>query len=149
MNKCQHKKILVPIDGSKITTRLLDRAIEVAKQNQATIDLLNVIQVDQLTDGFASTMEIDEDGTYVMVKTIEERMDDLQKRAIQAGVNEVNIHIRFGNPKEVIAREFPQDHHTDLTIIGATGLSRVERVLVGSTTAYVVRYSPCDVMVVH
>lgn len=149
MNKCQHKKILVPIDGSKITPRLMNRAIEVAKQNHATLDLLNVIQIDQLTDGFASTMEIDEDGTYVMVKTIEERLNDLKQRAIKAGLKDVHIHMRFGSPKEVIAREFPHDHQTDLTIIGATGLSRVERVLVGSTTAYVVRYSPCDVMVVH
>ncbi|WP_295746190.1 universal stress protein [uncultured Limosilactobacillus sp.] len=149
MEKYQHQKFLVPIDGSKITPHLVDRAIELAKQNNATIDLLNVMQIDQLTDGFASTMEIDEDGTYTLVKTIEERLDDLKQRAIKSGVKDVHIHIRFGSPKEVIAREFPADHHTDLTIIGATGLSRVERVLVGSTTAYVVRYSPCDVMVIH
>lgn len=149
MAECRYQKILVPVDGSKITHHLMERAIEIAKQNHAKIDLLNVIQIDQLTDGFASTVAIDDDGTYQMVKTIEERLDDLKAMADQAGLTDVDIHMRFGSPKEVIAQEFPKDHHTDLTIIGATGLSRVARFFVGSTTAYVVRYSPCDVMVVH
>lgn len=149
MSECQYKRILVPVDGSKITPRLMDKAIEVAKHNQARLEILNVIQVDQLTDGFASTIEVDNDGTYVMVKTIEERLDDLKQRALDAGVSEVSVHMRFGNPKEVIAHDFPRDHHNDLVIMGATGLSKVARVLVGSTTGFVVRYAPCDVMVIH
>lgn len=149
MKECRHEKILVPVDGSKITHHLMERAIEIAKQNHAKIDLLNVIQIDQLMDGFASTAEIDDDGTYQMVKTIEEHLDDLKSMADKAGLSAVSIHMRFGNPKEVIAQEFPRDHDNDLIIIGSTGLSRVASFFVGSTTSYVVRYAPCDVMVVH
>ncbi len=149
MKECRYQKIFVPVDGSKITHHLVERAIELAKQNNAKLDILNVIQIDQLTDGFAATAAVDDDGTYQMVKTIEERLDDLKAMADKAGLTNVSIHMRFGNPKEVIAQEFPRDHHTDLTIIGSTGLSRVASFFIGSTTAYVVRYSPCDVMVVH
>ena len=42
----------------------------------------------------------------------------------------------------------PKNHDVDLIIIGATGLNAIGRMLVGSTTAYVVREAPCDVMVV-
>lgn len=149
MNDCQYQRVLVPVDGSKITPKLMDQAIEVALHNHASLDILNVIQVDQLTDGFASTIEVDDDGTYVMVKTIEERLGDLKDRATKAGISEVNVHMRFGNPKTVIAHDFPDDHENDLIVIGATGLSKVARVLVGSTTGYVVRYAPCDVLVIH
>ena len=76
-------------------------------------------------------------------------MDDLKNRAVKAGVKDVNIHIRFGNPKRVIAREFPSDHNNDLIVIGTTGLSGFERFVVGSVTNYVNRNARCDVLVVQ
>ena len=76
-------------------------------------------------------------------------MDDLKQKAQNAGVTDVSIHIRFGNPKRVIAREFPADHHSDLIVIGASGLSGVERLMIGSVTNYVSRTAHCDVLVVR
>lgn len=85
--------------------------------------------------------------THELVKIVEQRLRDLEKQAQEAGVKSVDIHIRFGNPKLVIARDFVKDHHNDLIIIGSTGTSRVERMLLGSTTGFVVRMAKCDVIV--
>lgn len=41
-----------------------------------------------------------------------------------------------------------QKEKIDLIVMGATGLNAVERVLVGSTTSYVVTHAPCNVLVV-
>ena len=73
----------------------------------------------------------------------------ISEKALDAGLTDVSIHIRFGNPKRVIAREFPADHDTDLIVIGASGVSGVERFMVGSVTNYVNRTARCDVLVVR
>lgn len=144
----QYHKILVAIDGSKATSQVLDAAIDSAIRNNASLDILTVTQVDQITDGYSNAV-LSEDDTYDAVHATQERMNDLKTRAENAGVKDVSIHIRFGNPKRVIAREFPKDHHNDLIVIGTTGLSGFERFVVGSVTNYVNRNARCDVLVVQ
>ena len=39
----EYQNILVPVDGSKQAERALNKAIAVAKRNDAHIDILNVI----------------------------------------------------------------------------------------------------------
>ncbi|MCQ5017773.1 universal stress protein, partial [Anaerostipes hadrus] len=87
------------------------------------------------------------DQTYDLVKTTQERLEDLKQKAIDAGVAKVDIHVRFGNPKQVIGRDFPKDHNNDLIVIGSTGLSAFERIVLGSVTGYVIRVAKPDVMV--
>ena len=81
------------------------------------------------------------------MKTTQERLEDLKQKAIDAGVTDVAIHVRFGNPKQVIGRDFPKDHNNDLIVIGSTGLSAFERIVLGSVTGYVIRVAKPDVMV--
>ena len=110
-----YKHILVAVDGSKITSNVLESAIDSALRNHASLDILRIVQVTQLTDGYSNAALSNEE-TYNIVKTTKERLDDLKKRAVDAGVEDVNVHIRFGNPKRVIAHEFPSDHNTDLIV---------------------------------
>ncbi|WP_283621641.1 universal stress protein [Limosilactobacillus avium] len=148
MADSQYKNILVAIDGSKATSKVLEAGIDIAARNHAHLDILTITQVDQLTDGYSNAVLSDEQ-TYDAVHRTQERMEDLKQKSIDAGVTDVSIHIRFGNPKRVIAREFPKDHHNDLIVIGATGISGMERFMVGSVTSYVNRNALSDVMVVR
>lgn len=148
MADSQYKNILVAIDGSKATSKVLEAGIDIAIRNHAHLDILTITQVDQLTDGYSNAVLSDEQ-TYDAVHRTQERMEDLKQKAVDAGVTDVSIHIRFGNPKRVIAREFPKDHHNDLIVIGATGISGMERFMVGSVTSYVNRNALSDVMVVR
>ena len=146
MTNGTYQRILVPIDGSRATPVVMEKAIAAAKKHQAHLDILNVAQVNQLTDGYAIASSLSTSQTFDLVKTTQERLGDLKKHA---EVKSVAIHIRFGNPKQVIARDFIADHHNDLIVIGTTGLSMVERLIVGSVTSYVVRNAACDVEVVR
>ena len=48
----------------------------------------------------------------------------------------------------MIAHDFAEDHNIDLIVMGATGLSAVERMVVGSVTQYATRNADADVLVV-
>ena len=100
----QYQNILVAVDGSKATAGVLEAGIKAALRNNAHLDILTITQVDQLTDGYSDAGPSD-DQTYSVVHATRGRMDDLKQKAQNAGVTDVSIHIRFGNPKRVIARE--------------------------------------------
>ncbi|RRG02338.1 MAG: universal stress protein, partial [Lactobacillus sp.] len=94
----QYHNILVPVDGSKVTAQVLEKGIAMAKACDAHLDILNVVQVTQLSDGYAPASSLSPDQTYDLVKTTQERLEDLKQKAIDAGVAKVDIHVRFGNP---------------------------------------------------
>lgn len=144
-----YKNILVPVDGTHATIAVIDKAIQIAKKNQAHLDILNICQINQITEGFATLSDLSEGKTYEIVNLVAQRLQDLKKRALDAGLKDVDIHVRFGNPKTVISRDFVKDHHNDLIVIGRSRLNRIERSLIGSVTSFVVRVAPCDVMVVN
>jgi nucleotide-binding universal stress UspA family protein len=142
----QYKNILAPVDGSKTTDVVLDRAIEVAKRNDTHLDILNVLEVNQFSDTYGGA--VSGDVIYKLSEDVQHRLEELKKKAEDAGVKDVSVHIRFGNPKPVIAREFPADHKNDLIMIGSTGLNALERLMVGSVATYVSRNAVCDVLIV-
>ncbi|WP_427910915.1 universal stress protein [Pediococcus parvulus] len=138
----QYKNILAPIDGSKVTDTVLKKAIEIAKRNDTHLDILNVLEVNQFSDTYGG------DVIYKLSEDVQKRLAELKKQAEDAGLLDVSVHVRFGNPKPVIATEFPKDHHNELIMIGSTGLNALERLMVGSVATYVSRNAICDVLVV-
>ena len=144
----EYENILVPVDGSKEAELALGRAIAVAKRNDAHIDLLNVIDTRAMAYNFAGMS----DGSiaYQLVDKSKQYLDDLLKKVKEKqGFDNVDIHIRLGNPKTIISFDFPRDHKNDMIIMGASGLSRMQRAIMGSVTSYVKRNAPVDVLVVR
>ncbi|MDV7694588.1 universal stress protein UspA [Pediococcus parvulus] len=142
----QYKNILAPIDGSKVTDTVLKKAIEIAKRNDTHLDILNVLEVNQFSDTYGGA--VSGDVIYKLSEDVQKRLAELKKQAEDAGLSDVSVHVRFGNPKPVIATEFPKDHHNELIMIGSTGLNALERLMVGSVATYVSRNAICDVLVV-
>lgn len=142
----EYNQLLVPVDGSEEAELAFQKAVKVAVGNHAHLDILNVLDTKQFIGGYGGM--ISGDAVYQLTQDAEHYLDSLKERAAKAGLDDVAIHIRFGNPKTVIATDFPHDHQTDLILIGATGLNAVERMLVGSVTEYVNRTAPCDVLTI-
>ena len=130
-DKIAYKNILAPVDGSKISTVLVEKAAAVAVRNNTTLDLLYVIDTNSLS-GLAG-MSISGDVVYQLVQD----------------AKDVNIHVRFGSPKTVIARDFPADHGNELIMLGKSGLNTLERLLVGSVASFVVQNAKSDVLIVQ
>jgi nucleotide-binding universal stress UspA family protein len=145
----KYDKILVPVDGSESAERAFDKAVQVAKENHGHIDVLNVIDTRQFM-GENKDALISGDAIYQMTQDSEEYLKSLQQWAKEKhDFDGVDIHIRYGSPKMVISYDFIKDHHNNLIIMGATGLSAVERILMGSVTEFVNQHALADVLVVR
>lgn len=144
-----YRKILVGIDGSKQSDMAFQKAIEVAKQNNAKLYLLSVINGERYPTtgpsgyGFVSHSIYDS-----AVETMQGRLSDYKKKANEFGVSDVETTVEIGNAKVELAERFPKENGIDLIVMGATGLNVVGRLIVGSTAAYTIREAPCDVTVV-
>lgn len=145
----EYKKILVAIDGSKGGEKALDEAIEIAKQSEAHLDILQVIDLNSLEYGGAG-ISLDGEQIYEIEHQNEDYLLDLRKDLIEHDdfkEDQVRVHLRFGNPKLVIVEDFQPEYQNDLIIVGATGKNFIQRMMVGSVASYVTRAAKCDVLI--
>lgn len=142
----QYKHILVPVDGSKEAELAFRKAVAVAKRNDgAELHLLHVID----TRAFQNISSFDTAMVDQVTDTAKKTLDRYIQEANNDGLENVAYSIEYGSPKVVISQDVPKELHTDLIMIGATGLNAVERLLIGSVTEYVTRMAVCDVLVVR
>ncbi|XIF20418.1 MAG: universal stress protein [Acetilactobacillus jinshanensis] len=138
-----YQQILVPIDGSKNAKLAFKRALSVAKNNHAHLHLVNVID----TRTFDNISSIDESTIDKLTSKTKKTLDQYQASAQKQGLNDYSIE--FGSPKTIISHQMTKRWHIDLIIMGANGLTTVERVLIGSVAAYVSHAAPCDTLLVR
>ncbi|MCH5464137.1 universal stress protein [Levilactobacillus tujiorum] len=144
----QYQQILVPVDGSIQAEMALKKAVTVAQRNHAHVDLLNVLRINHY--GFYASGSMPGSVIHELTTDATAYLTSLMATTKAAtGYDDLAIHVRFGNPKTVIAHEFVRDHHSDLIMLGATGMSAVAQMVEGSVTAYVSRMAKVDVLVVR
>ena len=137
-------RILVPLDFSEPSRDSLLHARELAQTFGASLQLLYVVQITSHPYFYVPThVEIWEKRRERAAEAIEELSGDV--------VGDDVAHETFvaeGRPATEIAA-FAQEHRSDLIVIATHGLSGLERVLLGSTTAEVVRTVHCPVFTVQ
>ncbi len=140
-----YQKILVAVDGSKEAEWALQKGIEIALRNDATLLLAHIVDARNFpaTEAFNSPIG-DSVEDYAS-----ELLNNYQEEVKKAGVKEVAIAIEYGSPKTIIPKDLAIKHHIDLIICGATGLNAVERFLIGSVSENIVRNANCDVLIVR
>jgi nucleotide-binding universal stress UspA family protein len=139
-----YQNILIGIDGSKQAKRAFEVGCDLAKALGAKVDLLWIINRDHSMDvSFGVGIEFYQD----LADQAKEKIKPYQQAAQQKGIK-VDAEVTIGNVKELLSETYPQDHKTDLIVIGQTGMNSIEKLVVGSHTSYVVRNSACDVLVV-
>ena len=141
----QYQQILVAVDGSKEAEWAFKKSVGIATRNNATLNLVNVID----TRSFAAIEAYDRSIADRAQKFAEDLLGDYKKEAVAAGVQNVNIVVEYGSPKTMISRDLAKKVEADLIICGATGLNAVERFLIGSISEHIVRSANCDVLVVR
>jgi universal stress protein A len=133
------KQILVPVDYSPCSKKALEYAVPFAKQFDAELILLHVLQT---TPPMLEMPPVD-------VETVEDakkELDELQE-TLQDAVRSSKV-LRLGSPHiEIIAAA--KELGSDLIILSTHGRSGLERVLLGSTAEKVVRHAGCPVLVVR
>lgn len=141
----EYQNIVVAVDGSKGSDIAFDKSLDIVKRNHAKMILAHV--VDSRT--FATAEAYDRTLTERAEEYAKELLDSYTRKARFAGVEHIARCVDYGSPKLKIAKDIAKKYNADLIICGATGLSTVERFLIGSVSENIARYAECDVLVVR
>ena len=137
------RKILVPIDGSELTERVIDTACGLSKAFGAPITLLHVVVLPVTTEpGFPiDPTPLEEIGQKILQSASE---FSNRKGCKAEGILETDV----GNPGHRIVR-IAKENNFDLIVIGAQGMSRIEALILGSVSGTVTHRASCPVLVVR
>ena len=141
----KYERIMVAIDGSYESELAFEKGINIALRNDAELLLVHVID----TRALQSVATFD---TYIYEKLEQEAKDvlsDYESQARKRGLEKIRQIIEFGNPKTLLARDIPDKESVDLIMVGATGFNTFERLLIGSSSEYIMRHAKVDLLVVR
>jgi nucleotide-binding universal stress UspA family protein len=138
----QFQKILAGFDGSQQAEKAVETALALAKSLDSTLLVFAVARPPEP----ATTVEL---GAMLddAREHFEEQFKKIRLRAKDLEV-ELETDIAVGHPVEQIVHRAEMDH-IDLIVLGRRGMSRFEKMLVGSTSEKVLRYAHCPVLVVR
>jgi nucleotide-binding universal stress UspA family protein len=139
------KKILIATDGSEYTKSAVDYGIDLAKNIEAKLYIIYVID----TAAFASIpMDAAWESMYELLK---QEGDEATKYVAERAENEglsTERQIIEGHPAEEIIK-FAEKDSINLIVMGTLGKSGLDRFLLGSVAEKVVRNSKIPVLVVR
>jgi nucleotide-binding universal stress UspA family protein len=141
----QYNQIIVAVDGSKESEWAFKKSVGIAGRNNATLNLVNIID----TRSYAAVEAYDRSIAERAQSFATELLEEYKLKALATGLENVNIIVEYGSPKTMISKDLSKRIQADLIICGATGLNAVERFLIGSVSENIVRSSKCDVLVIR
>ena len=140
------KKILVPVDFSFGSERAVEKAAELARAMDASVELMHVYQlpVFALPDSSITVSP-----TYIADLTDRaQRALEKHRDALQADGIEASTKLMEGMPAQAIV-EHANDIAAEMIVMGTHGHSGFKRFLLGSTAERVVRMATVPVLSVH
>lgn len=148
-----YRQILVPVDHTEMSKRLLTEAAGFASGRADTV--VTILHVGEHVHDLPITPGMPVGAALVgSAVDVEERSVEEAKRVLaqssellqQTGVRHES-QLRFGNAATEICR-YAEDKDMDLIVIGRKDKGAIERFLLGSVSQAVVQNAPCNVMVV-
>lgn len=147
------KTILVPTDFSKVAQAATTVAIGIAKKASAKLLLLHIIErPDPVSFNIEAQISEptnweDKIFTAKLIERAKKEMVTTTDLASAEGVK-VKTEIRLGNPFHGM-REVITEHDVDLVVMGTSGRSKFEEMIIGSNTEKVIRHAACPVLTIH
>ncbi|WP_435102736.1 universal stress protein [Halarchaeum sp. P4] len=142
--------ILVPTDGSDASIEALDEAFALAKQFDATVHALYVVDDAALVSTGLDDLSFDRhiDEFFEDLEEFGERATSrIREAAEEEDVNVVTAVVD-GVPEHEIV-DYADEHGVDLIVMATHGRRGVQRALLGSTTERVVRRANVPVLTVR
>lgn len=146
----EYNSIMVAVDGSKMAELAFKKAVNIVKRNKGTLIIAHVVDTRSVTlfpqyDRPINHSQFLEQSTNAATRTL----DMYKEWAENKGLDRVETILRNGSPRTELSENLPTEHNVDLLVLGATGLSAIERAFVGSVSQHVVRNAPCDVLIIR
>lgn len=142
-------RILVGTDFSPTATAALDWAVQLARQQNAHVELIHAFTVPPSVPEYVSPSAIapapifDEEVRRAARSRLEKEAASLRVQGI-----EVDIWLGVGTPSQVICDRAAETSSLAI-VVGTRGLTGLRHLLLGSTTERVVQKAPCPVLSVH
>jgi nucleotide-binding universal stress UspA family protein len=139
------ESMVVGTDGSPSAEAAVRRAVEAAKGSGALVHLVTVYpDVPAYRERIGSSAKRD-------AIDLREVADSVLARATEEFASqgvEVETHAQEGDPAQAII-EVAQEQNADLIVVGARGLTGLQRFLLGSVSSKLAHHAPCTVMIVR
>lgn len=134
------KKILVPTDFSAIANKAAGIAAELAKKANAELHLLHVVHV-PIIDPYTTAEAINN----ITEEEKEASQEQLNKLSATLSGVQPQLHQKMGFAQDEVLG-FAEENGIDLIVMGTTGSSGAEEVLIGSNAAGIVGKSKVPVL---
>jgi nucleotide-binding universal stress UspA family protein len=140
------KTILVPVDFSDVTSRVIDEAVRLAKAFSARLILLHVAQPEPEFIGYDPGPPSVRNSVARELVEEHKRIHALDHLLEQEGLKVTSLVVQ-GYPLEKIIAEADK-FKVDLIVMGSHGHGMLYHLLVGSVAEGVLRQARCPVLVV-
>ena len=141
------KTILVPIDFSDVTARVIATAVEMSQAFGGKMILLHVFPPDPAFLGYEAGPINVRDNVERDFAAEQKRLEEL--KATIDGVSRENIELRhIEGPTTDRILDIAEDENAGLIVIGSHSHTSIYEMLVGSVTHGVQRHARCPVVVV-
>ena len=139
-----YQHILVAVDIASENAAVIDRALETARQNNARLTLVHVVEFTGTL--YAGDIPLPED--LDLDRRLAEQAEDKLKALIaERRLDDVDHMVEIGIPKREIVR-IAEEKGADLIVIGSHGRHGLQ-LLLGSTANGVLHQAKCDVLAVR
>ncbi|MHC3437534.1 universal stress protein [Natrialbaceae archaeon A-gly3] len=138
-----YDSVLVATDGSDDATQAASHAVGLARDLEATLYGVSVVETRREYD---NAIVDPEEVRRRLRADARDALSDLEEAAESGGI-ELETAVLEGVPHEELLA-YADDHDVDAIVVGARGESSFKRVLLGSTVDAIVRLSPIPVVVV-
>lgn len=135
------KKILVALDGSKNSIRALNNAIQLAKQTDASITGIFIIQTFPTEMGLRRTVV-----GKALSKHYKHFMQTAKTMCTKKGIEFLDV-VEYGEEGKTIV-SFAHKNNVDLIVVGSRGMGKLEELFLGSTSNHVVHSSKIPVLII-
>jgi len=139
------KNILVPVDFSKPAENALQVAVQLAKKNKAKVTVLHVIELAESLFG-TEQFNVNDEQILFFMKIAKKKFDKFLQKDFLKDI-EVNDVVDVG-PTSYVISENVKKQNADMIVMGSTGASGLQEVLIGSNTEKIVRRAEVPVLVV-
>ena len=148
------QKILVGIDGSDKSVEAADYSLLIAKNTNAQLIILNVLETEPWYYGknayeWASPDELNK--VYEKEKAkIQKILDNIQEKAKTVGIESKTKILMIPRTEDTVKPilKYAEDEEIDLIVVGTRGRTGIKKMLLGSVASGVVTYAHCPVIVV-
>jgi universal stress protein A len=140
-----YRHILLAVDFAEHSEPLIQRARDLAQQDQAALSIIHVVEYLPLMDSsFGPSVPLEVDLTEQLIEAARQRLNTLAERL---GIPESRRWVQVGSPKTEIIR-IAKEQNADLIVLGSHGRHGIALML-GSTASSVIHHAECDVLAVR